>query len=616
MSVLLINLAVGLIARQQQHAIMDFAIDVYDTAFVSTNYVHLAQKSFENYANERLRAVGPDEISRANQDLERVLTELDVAIERSASPPARTQGLKIRTNIVALTGAEINSAELPSRLSAISQEMDKLADRNSAVGLKARDDIEAFSHDADLLLLLSVVTSILLAGLALVALQGLIARIVEMASYDSLTGLPNRSQFRTRMIRTINSLKSEAGTFAVLSLDLDRFKSVNDTLGHHTGDLLLIEAARRIEKLLPKTDMAARFGGDEFVILQTAANASDAGILAQHLIAALCAPYTIHDQQILIGVSVGIALAPENGMDADSLLRNSDVALYRAKADGKGRYAYFTNEMNEHRQSRRLMEIELREALEKKDIAVFFQPLIDISTGRIEGCEALVRWKHPAKGYIPPLEFIPLAEETGMIIALGEYVLREACKEAASWVRPIRVAVNMSAVQFRSSNITSLVASILRETGLDADRLEIEITESILIEDKDGMVKSLTSLRELGVRIALDDFGTGYSSLAYLSSFPFDKIKIDRSFVQDIMHRKDSATITRIILNLATSLNMSTVAEGVEKNEELDWLREHGCIEAQGFLFSKAVPARDLRLLLGMKASLRADDNARQWKSA
>lgn len=616
LSVLFVNLAVGLFARYQQHAIMDFAVEIYDTAFMSTNYVHLAQKSFQYFSHNRLRAVGSEEISDANQGLERVLTELDVAIERAASPQARTQGQEIRTSISALTTADIDPAELPSRLSAISHQMDNLADRNAAVGLQARDDIEAFSHDADLLLLASIITSIVLAGLALVAIQRLISRIVQMAAYDSLTGLPNRSQFRTRATSALDDLKKEAKVLAVLSLDLDRFKSVNDTLGHHTGDLLLTEVAKRIEKLLLKTDMAARFGGDEFVILQTLAHASDASILAQRLVSTLGAPYTIRDQQILIGASVGIALAPENGTDIDDLLRNSDVALYRAKTDGKGRHAYFTTAMNEDRQSRRLMEIELREALDRKELTVFFQPLIEISTGRVEGCEALVRWIHPTKGFIPPLEFIPLAEETGMILAIGEYVLREACKEAASWSRPIRVAVNMSVVQFRSGDITAVVASILEETGLDADRLELEVTESILIEDKDGVMKILTSLRELGVRIALDDFGTGYSSLAYLSSFPFDKIKIDRSFVQDIMHRKDSATITRIILSLATSLNMSTVAEGVEKNEELDWLRQHGCAEAQGFLFSKAVPAKDLRFLLGIKGSLLADSKALEWKSA
>ncbi|MGB8397422.1 putative bifunctional diguanylate cyclase/phosphodiesterase, partial [Bradyrhizobium sp.] len=500
MSVLIINLAVGLFARQQQHAIMDFAVEIYDTAFISTNYVHLAQKSFQHFANDRLRAVGPVEISRANQDLERALIELDVAIERSASSQARTLGLEIRANILALADLEGNSTELPSRLGMIGQALDRLADGNSAVGLRARDDIEAFSNDADMLLLASIVTSITLAGIALIALHRLIARIVQMASYDSLTGLPNRSQFRTYTTNALNNLESDSGIVAVLSLDLDRFKNVNDTLGHHTGDLLLFEVARRIEQLLLKTDMAARFGGDEFVILRTAAQqASDAGALAERLIAALGVPYIIHGQQILIGASVGIALAPDHGMDTDSLLRNSDVALYRAKADGKARYTYFTAEMNALRQSRRLMEIELRDALKKQDIAVFFQPLIDISTGRVEGCEALVRWNHPTKGFIPPLEFIPLAEETGIILDIGEYVLRAACEEAASWTRPIRVAVNLSALQFRSGDITALVASVLEETGLEANRLELEVTESILIEDKDRVMHILTALRELGV---------------------------------------------------------------------------------------------------------------------
>jgi len=438
-----------------------------------------------------------------------------------------------------------------------------------------------------------------------------------MASYDSLTGLPNRTVLRARMTQRFRDLQRDDGGFALLSIDLDRFKNVNDTLGHHTGDLLLVEVARRIEETVRTTDMVARFGGDEFVVLQTPAlQPLEVGALAERLVAAISAPYIINAQQVLIGASVGIAMAPQDGKNVEDLLRHSDVALYKAKTDGKGRFRYFTPEMNTLMQSRRTMEIELRETTENRQLDVYFQPLMDVSSGRISACEALVRWIHPTRGPIAPLDFIPLAEETGLIVAIGEHVLRTACAEAASWTNGMSVAVNLSAVQFRSCDLPSLVASILSETGLDPKRLELEITESILIEDKDCVMRTLTSLRGLGVRIALDDFGTGYSSLSYLSSFPFDKIKIDRSFVHDVTGRPDSAAIVRAILTLAETLHMSTTAEGVEKIEELDWLRTHGCNQAQGFLFSAAVPARDLKLLLGMKASPHPDDLASPEKAA
>ena len=425
-----------------------------------------------------------------------------------------------------------------------------------------------------------------------------------MASYDSLTGLPNRTLFRAQMDLGLKDLRRDNGSFALLSLDLDRFKYVNDTLGHQTGDLLLVEVARRIQEALRSTDMVARFGGDEFVVMQTpASQPHEAGALAEELIAAISRPYTIGSHQVLIGASVGVAMAPQDGKTAEELLQHSDVALYKAKAEGKGRFRFFTPEMNSLMQSRRIMELDLRAAIEKRQLDVHFQPLMDVSTGRITACEALLRWTHPVRGPISPADFIPLAEETGLIIAIGEHVLRTACQEAAAWANGLLVAVNLSSVQFRAGNLPSLVASVLKETGLEAKRLELEITESILIEDKEHVMRMLRDIRALGVRIALDDFGTGYSSLSYLSSFPFDKIKIDRSFIRNVTDRPDSAAIVRAILTLAETLEMSTTAEGVEKVEELDWLREHGCTQAQGFLFSRAVSARDFTLLLGMNGA-------------
>ena len=621
-ALLLINLAVGLFAREQQRTIIAKAVDVYDTAFVSSNYIHRAQVAFQHFIDDRLHAANTGETTAANAQLNGVLDELDVVIERSPSLPARARAAELRTQVAAIPEFEGDSALLAARLTAAQKAMESLAQRTSGLGLRARDEIEELSTRSDFWLLGSILTSLMLAGLALVLLrhavaQSTIARITHMASYDSLTGLPNRVVLRTRLTQAANAMRRDDGAFALLSLDLDRFKNVNDTLGHQTGDLLLIEVARRIEQNVRSADTVARFGGDEFVVLLTPpVQPMEVGALAERLIAAVSAPYLINDQRILIGASVGIALAPQDGENIEELLRNSDVALYRAKTDGKGRFRYFTPEMNALMQSRRMMELDLREAIEKGQLEVFYQPQMDISTGRINACEALVRWIHPTRGSIAPSDFIPLAEETGLIVAIGEHVLRTACKEAASWTSEHLIAVNLSAVQFRSGDLISLTTSILSETGLDPKRLEFEITESILIDDEARVKQTLLALHQLGVRIALDDFGTGYSSLSYLSSFPFDKIKIDRSFVRDITERADSAAIVRAILTLAATLEMSTTAEGIEKVEELDWLRTHGCDQAQGFLFSRAVPARDLKLLLGMNSAPGVNERASPGEAA
>ena len=322
--------------------------------------------------------------------------------------------------------------------------------------------------------------------------------------------------------------------------------------------------------------------------------------LADRIVKQLSAPYQINGQCVLIGASVGIAIAPDHGADADELLRNSDLALYRAKAEGKGDSRYFSTEMNEKMQMRRLLEIELRDALKNDAFELHFQPLIDAQTGVVTTCETLVRWRHPVRGLVSPADFIPVAEETGLIVALGEWVLRKACVEALAWPEHIRVAVNLSSIQFQAGKVNEIVESALAATGLPAVRLELEITESVLLANSEDTLKALQKLRDLGVRISLDDFGTGYSSLSYLSSFRFDKIKIDRSFVRDVAQRPDAAAIIQAITGLATTLGMCTTAEGVESNEELDWLRLQGCKEIQGFLFSRPLPSRDLRALIGV----------------
>ena len=429
------------------------------------------------------------------------------------------------------------------------------------------------------------------------------ASIRRMANYDTLTGLPNRALLHHKLDAAIEQMRVRGGDFALLSLDLDRFKNVNDTLGHGIGDRLLMEVGARISARLGEDDVVARFGGDEFVILQrSAADAADADKLAVRLVEALSAPYQIHGHMIVVGASVGVAMAPADGENGDDLLRNSDLALYRAKADGRGAHRFYSAEMHANSKARRLLELDLREALQSGSLEVHFQPLIDIESAQITACEALARWLHPTRGYVPAVEFIALAEETGLIVALGAYVLRRACEVAVTWKGDIRVAVNLSALQFKSGDLVGLVRETLEETGLPAGRLEFEITESILIEEKDEVLRHLSELRAFGVHIALDDFGTGYSSLSYLSSFPFDKIKIDRSFVQNVGERPDAAAIIGAITKLATTLGMCTTAEGVETQDELDWLRQNGCGQVQGYLISEPLPASAIALLTGLKA--------------
>ena len=430
------------------------------------------------------------------------------------------------------------------------------------------------------------------------------ASIRRMANFDALTGLPNRALLHVHLDAVIARMKQEGGGFALISLDLDRFKQVNDTLGHGVSDRLLIEVGRRISAELREEDLVARFGGDEFVVLQRSAREpSQADALARRLVQAISANYEIDGHRINIGASAGIAMAPQNGENGGDLLRNSDLALYRAKSDGRGGRRFFSAEMHALSQARRILELDLREALQSNALAVHFQPLIDVNDSQIRACEALARWNHPTRGFIPPSEFVPIAEETGLIIALGAYVLRSACAAAVTWARDIRVAVNLSAIQFKTGDLVGLVKQTLAEVGLSPDRLELEITESVLIEDREDVMRRLSELRGLGVRIALDDFGTGYSSLSYLASFPFDKIKIDRAFVRNVVQRPDAAAIIGAITKLASTLGMCTTAEGVETSAELDWLRDNGCSQVQGYLISAPLPAEAISLLLAARAS-------------
>ena len=723
---LMVNLALGLFARQQQHATIDHAINIYDTAFIATNYVHLAQMSFQRYVDDRIRAAGPIETSKANELLEKVLDEMDVAIERSSSPRSRALGLEIRANIAALTDLGANAPEVADRLTDIAQKMEQLGARNAAVGLMARDDIEEFSFKSDLLLLGSIVTSVMLAGLALLLLNRMInsmkqrssaqlsaalegmpqglsmfdgeqqlivcnanyaamyrlppehtepgtplrtilehrvatgtspidienfveetmasasgqtlgvaeqqlhdGRIVSVTSaplstggrvtihmdvtekrnsekqiaflahHDALTGLANRVQLRDHIMTSLKN--AERGErFSVLCLDLDNFKDINDTLGHSVGDALLCAVSMRLRGLVRDNDLVSRTGGDEFSIVQpgTEQPVAAATDLATRIVEALSVPFDIGDHQVVVGASIGIALAPDDGNDADQLLKNADMALYRAKDDGRGGFHFFEPAMDAKAQARRFLELDLRKAINAGEFEVFYQPIVNLAENRVSGFEALLRWNHPTRGRVLPSEFIPLAEETGLIVAIGEWVIRQACAEAMTWPSDLRVAVNASPVQFRSKSLVPAVISALAASGLRPDRLELEITETVLMHNNDATLAMLHQLRSLGVRISMDDFGTGYSSLSYLRSFPFDKIKIDQTFVRDLVEKPDSIAIIRAVAGLGHSFGMTTTAEGVETQQQLDQMRAEGCTEVQGYFYSKPLPASDVAQLL------------------
>jgi diguanylate cyclase (GGDEF)-like protein/PAS domain S-box-containing protein len=425
------------------------------------------------------------------------------------------------------------------------------------------------------------------------------ARIAYMAHHGGLTNLPNRELYQERLKEALESARTRGKRVAVLCLDLDLFKNINDSLGHPIGDRLLRMVANRLQTEVSGNNLAARLGGDEFaVILGPDISPNDAGAFAARLIKTLSAPYGVDGHELVIGASIGIALSPGDGATSEELMRNADLALYRAKEDGGGRHRFFEREMDRQAQKRRDMEIDLRRAFANGEFELHYQPLVDIATDRISGFESLLRWRHPDKGMISPADFIPVAEDIGLIVSLGEWVLREACNEAVKWPAEVKVAVNLSPMQFRSRNLVQVVISALAQSGLSPKRLELEITESILLAETEANLATLHRLRELGISISLDDFGTGYSSLSYLRSFPFDKIKIDRSFVKDLSSRSDCVAIVRAISGLGRSLNITTTAEGVETLDQLDWLRAEGCNEVQGFLFSAAKPASEVEQLL------------------
>jgi diguanylate cyclase (GGDEF)-like protein len=424
-------------------------------------------------------------------------------------------------------------------------------------------------------------------------------QIQHLAFHDALTGLPNRLLFQERIVEALADAKLRGETIAVLCLDLDHFKNVNDSLGHPAGDALLKVVGDRLRQCVRERDTVARLGGDEFgVVLARLTDAELAATLASRMISALNEPADLSGHQAVIGTSIGVSTSAAEGLDADKLLKNADLALYRAKADGRGTFRFFEADMDARAQARRALEINLRQATARGELELHYQPQVHLQTRTVTGFEALVRWRHPERGLVSPGEFIPLAEETGIIIQIGEWVLRQACSDATTWPDGINVAVNVSPAQFRDHDLAQRVAKILAETGLPAHRLEIEITESLLLRDVKANLGTLDELRQLGLRISMDDFGTGYSSLSNLRSFPFDKIKIDRSFVKDLDESPDSAAIVRAVLGLGLSLGISTCAEGVETAAQMAALREQGCTEMQGYYFSPPRPLKELANLL------------------
>jgi len=424
------------------------------------------------------------------------------------------------------------------------------------------------------------------------------AEINHLARHDALTGLANRAEFNAKLAEASKRLKRYGGSFTVMMLDLDRFKAVNDTLGHPAGDQLLVEVARRLKSSVRETDVLARLGGDEFAIIHEGAPHQHEGAiaLALRIINTVTQPFDLDGHQASVGTSIGIVLAPEHGVEPEELLKKADLALYDVKANGRNDFRVFQAEMLEIADSQQSAESELRDALAAEQFELHYQPVIDVTSRRLCGVEALVRWRHPARGLIEPDQFIPLAESTGLVVALGEWVLQRACSDAVSWPADVKLAINISAVQFRKGNLFDVILCTLVETGLAPERLELEITEAALVENQEAHLTAIRQLRNLGIAVVLDDFGTGNSSINYLVSFPFDRVKIDRSFTHGVLNRRDCAAVVASVLALAHGLGIATTAEGVETEAQLEYMRGAGVDLVQGHLFGRAVPIAQLDL--------------------
>ncbi len=427
--------------------------------------------------------------------------------------------------------------------------------------------------------------------------------IRHMAHHDALTGLPNRALFRDRLTHAMAQADRYHQILAVLFLDLDRFKAINDTLGHNVGDQLLKIAAERLRSCVRDCDTVARLGGDEFtIIVDDIVEVKDAAIVAQKILDTLSQPFNLHGHEVFISVSIGLTLYPNDDENADNLLRNADSAMYRAKEYGRNNYQFYVADMNVKARERLMLESQLRRALDRNEFTLYYQPRVDLLSGHVIGAEALLRWRHPEMGLVPPVQFIPILEETGMIIPVGEWVLQQASEQNRIWqdqgLKPIRMAVNLSVRQFIQKELADSILSIIERVGLAPEFLELEITEDLLLEQNQTNIITLTKLRNRGVHISIDDFGTGYSSLSYLKRLPIDTLKIDQSFLRDIENDPDNKAITSAIIAMASSLHLNVLAEGVETEEQLAFLRAQGCNEIQGFSFSKPLTAEEFEKLL------------------
>jgi diguanylate cyclase (GGDEF)-like protein/PAS domain S-box-containing protein len=433
--------------------------------------------------------------------------------------------------------------------------------------------------------------------------------LARLAQFDPLTGLPNRTLFLDRFGQALKAAARGGWSVGVLFVDIDRFKIINDTLGHSSGDKLLVQAAERLQHCVRAEDVVGRLGGDEFAfVLSHLTRPDDAALVAQKVVASLAAPFDLDGQEVYVSASVGIGIYPVDGADAGTLLRNADTAMYRAKESGRNGYQFYLPQMNEQALERLQLQTQLRGALERDELRLHYQPKVDLATGAISGFEALLRWQHPQRGLVPPLQFVPILEDIGLIVPVGEWVVRTVCEQLLHWqaagIAPRPVAVNLSARQFQQRQLDASIAAILADTGVAPQLLELELTESVLMSDADEATRTLDALRSQGVRLAVDDFGTGYSSLAYLKRLPLDALKIDRAFVRDVTTDPDDAAITRAIISLAHSLNLKVVAEGVETAEQLQFLREHGCDEMQGYYFAKPMEAEAATRLLAQDTRL------------
>lgn len=447
------------------------------------------------------------------------------------------------------------------------------------------------------------VTNVLTTSLDITDRKQAESHLAHLAHHDTLTGLPNRILLHDRVRREIARARRGDRFFALHLLDLDRFKGVNDVLGHHVGDQLLKHVAARLTEAVRETDTVARLGGDEFAVLQTdVTRPEDAFCLARRIIDLVSDPCRVEGREIVTSTSVGIAIHPTDGTDVDELLKSADLAMYRAKAGGRNTYRLFSADMDRAAREEGVLEADLRRALAKGEFVLHYQPQIDLRTGRVIGAEALIRWNRPGRGLVGPGEFLPLAEENGLIIPINEWVIAEACREAQGWARaglpPLRIAVNLSPIQFRKQDMHALVTSILAETGLDPRLLELELTETILMQDTTAAAACISSLREVGVSFSIDDFGTGYSSLAYVKNFPVDRLKIDQCFIRNLRHDPNDVAIVRAMINLGHSLGIEVIAEGVDNAETVALLRAEGCDEVQGFFFSAAIPPKEFVALV------------------